>query len=322
MAELRYNPLLDTWVMHAPNRQDRPHLPKDWCPFCPSAGLVPADFEVLAYPNDYPVLSQSPDPIHRIESNVYMNEKAYGACEVLLYSKEHNQHLSTLTHQHIIKLIQLWQARNIEWSKDEKIKYVHIFENKGEEVGVTIHHPHGQLYAHSWIPTKIETELINSKIYFEEQNAVLFDDMIAEEIQYQKRVIAENDSFVAFIPYFIDYPYGVYICNKKKYSHINELNDTDNALLASILQQVTKAFDALFNKPFPYMMSLHQCPVNAIEFDDARDYYRFHIQFYTPLREASKIKWYAGSEMGAGAAANPLDVDQCAASLRNSLVKV
>jgi UDPglucose--hexose-1-phosphate uridylyltransferase len=321
MAELRYNPLQDTWVMHAPNRQGRPHLPADWCPFCPSSGLVPADFTVLKYDNDYPVLSTTPENIERIISDTYLNAKAYGKCEVILYTKNHNQKFYELEQNHLVELIQLWQDRYSELCKDEKIQYIHIFENKGEEVGVTIHHAHGQIYAHSWVPPKIENELINSKLFFEENDKVLLDEITKEELNYGKRIITQNDSFIAYIPYFSDYPYGVFIATKKHHGSILDFTSDDKSNLASILKDITYAFDQIFDKPFPYMMSMHQTPINTIEYDDASDYYRFHIQFYTPLRAKDKIKWYAGSEMGAGVAANPLDVDECASVLRKILEK-
>lgn len=320
MSELRYNPLLDTWVMHAPNRQGRPHLPVGTCPFCPTSGLVPADFSVLAYPNDFPVLKSPADTGERIFSDVYMNAPAHGYCEVILYTPQHDTTFYSLGIHHIKKLIDLWQQRFEYFSKDDKIQYIHIFENKGEEVGVTIAHPHGQLYAHSWIPQRIMTELINSKLHYEATEKVLIDEIYLEEEKAQKRVIYSNASFMACIPYFTDYPYGVHIFSKKQHSSLLDLDETDKMDLSDMLIKITAAFDTLFDRPFPYMMSIHQVPVNTADFQDASTYYRFHIQFYTPLREKDKIKWYAGSEMGAWAAANPMDVDLCADSLRKCIV--
>lgn len=322
MSELRYNPLQDTWVMHAPLRQARPNLPTDWCPFCPSSGLVPSDFTVLKYDNDFPVLNQNPEKVLPIDSEVYLHTSAYGKCEVILYTKNHLEKFYELSVPHIVLLIELWQKRFKELSQDEMIQYIHIFENKGEEVGVTIPHPHGQIYAHGWIPPIIERELVNSKIYFEENSKVLLDTITAEELKYKKRILIENDSFVAFIPFFTDYPFGVFITSKKNHCSILDFSDDDNRLMAEMLKELTKAFDVLFDRPFPYMMSMHQVPVNAFEFEDAKKYYRFHIQFYTPLRERDKIKWYAGSEMGAGVACNPADVDASAEQLRAALKKI
>jgi UDPglucose--hexose-1-phosphate uridylyltransferase len=164
MAELRWNPLLDTYTMVATNRQHRPHMPNNWCAFCPGEEKkVPANFDVFCYPNDFPVLSQTPDNIDLQNSPIVKNKKAYGKCEVILYSPKHDTKLYELSDAHILRLIQLWTSRFVELAKDKKVKYIFEFENRGEEVGVTMPHPHGQLYAYSWIPFKIKSELDNCK---------------------------------------------------------------------------------------------------------------------------------------------------------------
>lgn len=321
MSELRWNPLLGTWVMSSPNRQNRPHLPKDWCPFCPSSGLVPEGFTVFAYPNDFPVLSSVNTQVEPVQSDLYLNAPAYGHCEVLLYSPDHNATLHSLPQDHVEELLRLWMKRYVALSADKGNKFIYIFENRGEEVGVTIHHPHGQLYAYSWIPSKIKTELDQCKAYFQQNGRNLLDDILNEELRYEKRVILQNDSFAAYIPYFTDYPYGVFISTKRARTSLTTFDAQDISDLASMLRKLTAAFDALFDRPFPFMMCLHQLPVNSPEYADADSYYRFHIEFYPPLRAKDKIKWYAGSEMGAGAAANPLDSDVCAEELRLALHK-
>lgn len=319
MAELRWNPLLATWTMVATNRQNRPHLPKNWCPFCPGEGKkVPENFTVISYPNDFPVLSQTPDAIAS-NSPFFENKEAYGKCEVILYSSDHEAKLYELTDSHLLELGLLWKNRYEELSQDEKIKYIYEFENRGEEVGVTMPHPHGQLYAYSWIPEKIEKELINSKKYFEKTNRNLFDDLNIAETQYQKRVLFENESFVAYIPYFTDYPFGVFIVAKNKLTSIAQFSDMVIADFMQVIKLITKAYDDVFDRPFPYVMAMHQSPVNSFEWVECEKFYRFHVEFYPPLRAKDKIKWYAGSELGAGAAANPLDVDECAALLKQHI---
>jgi UDPglucose--hexose-1-phosphate uridylyltransferase len=319
MAELRWNPLLATWTMVATNRQNRPHLPKNWCPFCPGEGKnVPDNFTVISYLNDFPVLSQTPDAIAS-NSPFFMNEEAYGKCEVILYSPDHEAKLYELADSHLLELGLLWKNRYVELSQDEKIKYIYEFENRGEEVGVTMPHPHGQLYAYSWIPEKIEKELVNSKKYFEKTNRNLFDDMNIAETQYQKRVLFENESFVAYIPYFTDYPFGIFIVAKNKLTCIAQFSDMVIADFMQAIKLITKAFDNVFDRPFPYVMAMHQSPVNSSEWMECDKFYRFHVEFYPPLRAKDKIKWYAGSELGAGAAANPLDVDECAALLKQHI---
>lgn len=207
MSELRYNPLLATWVIHAASRQNRPHLPKDYCPFCPGSGKVPADYDVLVYDNDFPVLTQNPLPPGEAPVHVYKQKEAYGKCEVILYSPDHNASFNSLSKQHIEKIVRIWKERNDELSKDPDIVYVFPFENRGEEVGVTMHHPHGQLYAYSWVPPKIATEIINCRQYFIDTNENLFDVITSAERSAGKRLLYENDSFIAYLPYFTDYPF-------------------------------------------------------------------------------------------------------------------
>jgi UDPglucose--hexose-1-phosphate uridylyltransferase len=319
MPELRWNPLLNTWTMVAPNRQHRPHLPKDYNPFAPGQGKLPEHYDVLAYDNDFPVLSLTPQPVVPTDNDWFVNQPALGKCEVILYTDDPEKELYHLSDEHVVKLIELWTERFRELSKIKEIKYIFEFENRGEEVGVTIHHPHGQLYAYSWIPKKIEDELNNCKKYFTQHGSNLFADLNAAEKQHKKRIIAENKSFLCYIPYFTDYPFGVFIVSKRLKLNFTEFTRAEKKDLAVMLKQLVAAFDRVYDRKFPYMMCIHQNPVNSAKYRDCRQYYAFHIEFYPPLRAKDKIKWYAGSEMGAGAATNPLDVDDCAALLRSKM---
>lgn len=323
MPEFRWNPLLDTWTMVATNRQNRPHLPKDYCPFCPAHNKALPDYDVLAYGNDFPVMALDNVwpvvPVTKPASPVFKNAEAVGKCEVILYSPEHDKQLYELSDEHVLKIVNLWAERYHAIALDKRVKYIFEFENRGEEVGVTIHHPHGQLYAYSFIPFKIRAELDNCKKYYRQHKRNLFADLNTAEKKYKKRVVLENKSFVAYIPYFTDYPFGVFVVNKKLKGNITQFTAAEKKDLAQMLKQLTAGFDKLYDRQFPYIMCLHQTPVNEKKYADAGDYYAFHIEFYPPLRAKDKIKWYAGSEMGAGAAANPLDVDDCAAILREKL---
>lgn len=326
MPELRYNPLLNTYTMVASNRQNRPHFPKDWCPFCPENEKVPNDFEVYAYPNDFAVLNttpQTPNEHTYFNANLYHVLPAYGVCEVILYSPLHNAKLYELTENHLVKLVNLWISRFQNLSQDNSVQYIFIFENKGEAVGVTMPHPHGQLYAYPFVPLKIKTELDNCKHYFEKHNQCLLCAINEEEKLFEQRIIFENEHFIAYIPYFTDYPYGVFITAKQHAPDLlffkNNLQAQKN--LAQILKYITGAFDQIFDIPFPYMMCMHQAPVNQqnTAYSEASHYYHFHIEFYPPLREKDKIKWYASSEMGAWAAANVVEVEQSVQVLKKAL---
>ena len=169
MAELRYNPMIKDWVMIASNRQNRPQMPKDWCPFCPGSGKVPDSYEVYAYDNDFPALTQNPPEPDDVATEFYKVKPSHGKCEVILFSPDHHGTLKELSDAHMKKLVDLWCERFNAMREDKKIKYVFIFENRGDVVGVTMPHPHGQMYGYSVLPKKIELELDAAKEHFDEQ---------------------------------------------------------------------------------------------------------------------------------------------------------
>lgn len=316
MAELRYNPLLRDWTIVASNRQHRPHMPADYCPFCPGSGKVPDDYDVLKYDNDFPALRAEPPEPDPVATKLYRTAPAYGRCEVILYSPDHTKTLPELSVEHIGKLIDLWTERFEELSRDPKHEYVMIFENRGEEVGVTMPHPHGQIYAYSKMPLKIRTELDACKAHYEENGTCLLCDMNREEKEFEQRVIIENDHFICYLPFFTDYPYGVFIVSKEHKTALPDFTAEERIALADILKQTTGTMDELFDRLFPYMMVLHQRPVH---YDEAvESYYHFHIEFYPPLRARDRIKYYASSEMGAWAATNPLCVEETAVHMREA----
>lgn len=315
MAELRWHPLIKDWIMIASHRQNRPQMPKDWCPFCPGSGKVPDQYDVYKYDNDFPALSQNPPVPDDVETNIYKTKEAYGKCEVILYSPEHTTTLPELPVEHVKKLVDLWTERFIEIKKDEKIKYIFIFENRGEVVGVTMPHPHGQIYGYSVIPKKLELELESSKEHFDATGNCLFCDMLKDEIQFGERVIFENEDFITFLPFFSEYPYGVYIASKKHLQNITQFNEEQKYNLAKIIRETAGMLDSLFGYPFPYMMCMHQDPVNSGDFSD---YYHFHIEFFPPMRSAEKQKFNASSETGAWAHCNPTAPEEKAEELRQA----
>lgn len=313
MAELRWHPLIKDWVMIASHRQNRPNMPKDWCPFCPGSGKVPDNFDVYKYDNDFPALSQTPPVPDDVETRIYKTRPAYGKCEVILYSPEHTVTLPELPTPHIRKLVDLWAERFTDISKDEKIKYVFIFENRGALVGVSMPHPHGQIYGYSVIPKKLELELSSSKEHFQQTGHCLFCDMLEDEKEAGSRIIIENEDFIAFLPFFTEYPYGMYIASKAHKQYISEFNDRERDNLADILKKTAGTLDSLFDYSFPYMMCMHQGPVNS---GDTSDYAHFHIEFFPPMRSADKQKFNASSETGAWAHCNPTAPEEKAIELR------
>lgn len=304
--------------MIASHRQARPQMPKNWCPFCPGSGKVPDNYVVHKYDNDFPALSQNPPQPDDVANNMFKTAKAYGRCEVILYSPEHNITLPQLSVSHIRKLVDLWEERFLEISKDEGIKYILIFENRGEVVGVTMPHPHGQIYGYSFIPKKIQTEIDACKEHFEKTSNCLVCDIVKGEEDAKDRIIIENEDFYTILPFFTDYPYGVYIYSKRHVSNMVEFNDREKDNLSKILKETTGTLDALFDMPFPYMLCIHQSPVNSSKCDE---FYHFHIEFYPPMRSKDKQKFNASSETGAWANCNPTAPEEKAQELRQAYEK-
>lgn len=313
-SEMRWNPLLKEWVAIAAHRQGRPQMPKDWCPFCPGSGKVPDNYDVYIYPNDFATFTLTPPEPLTPATDFYPVTKTKGACDVVLYHPDHNTSLPQLSINHITKLIHLWQKRFQELKKDSAIKYIFIFENKGEVIGVTMPHPHGQIYSFSYVPPKIATELNSSKEYFANKNSCLFCDILNLELKHKERIVAENDSFVAFIPFFARWPYEVHIYPKKHIQTILEINNANEVSdFAKILKILTQKYDNLFGFSFPYMMVMHSAPV-----DGEYPYFHFHIEFYPPYRSATKLKYLAGCESGAGTFINDTIPEEKAEELRNA----
>lgn len=315
MAEMRWHPLIKDWVMIASSRQGRPQMPKDWCPFCPGSGKVPEEYDVYKYDNDFPALSQNPPEPDDVANDFFKVRPAYGKCEVILYSPGHTVTLPELPVEHIRKLVDLWVERYEALKADPKIKYIFIFENRGDVVGVTMPHPHGQIYGYSVIPKKLELELEAAGDYYKENSRCLFCDMLKEEQKAEKRIIFENEQFTCFLPFFSEYPYGVYIISKQHLGAIDELEGAQRDALAQTLKEAAGMFDSLFGYKFPYMMCMHNAPVNS---GDTSDSYHFHIEFFPPMRAADKQKFNASSETGAWAYCNPTCPEEKADELRQA----
>ena len=211
----------------------------------------------------------------------------------------------------------LWCERHNIISADEKIKYVFIFENRGEVVGVTMPHPHGQIYGYPFIPKKLELECASMKKHKKETGKCLICDMMETEISEKKRIIFENEDFVVFIPFFSAYPYGLYIVSKAHKQYITEFTEREKDNLAAAIKNAAGTLDSLFDYTFPYMMCMHQAPVNSGDVSD----FHFHIEFYPPMRSRDKQKFNASSETGAWAHCNPTCPEEKAEELRAAYKK-
>lgn len=207
----------------------------------------------------------------------------------------------------------LWAERYEALAKDPKIQYVFIFENRGDVVGVTMPHPHGQIYAYPFLPKKLELEMQNARAYQEEKGRCLFCDMLENEKADGRRILFENEHFTVFLPFFSEYPYGAYIMGNAHCGNIAGFSKEERESLAETLRRTTGMLDSLFGFKFPYMMCMYNEPVNAAAEEGL---FHFHIAFYPPMRSADKIKYNASSETGAWAHCNPTCPEETAKELR------
>jgi UDPglucose--hexose-1-phosphate uridylyltransferase len=327
MSELRRHPFLDTWVATATHRQDRTFLPPDdYCPLDPTKpGAFPTeipfpDYDIVVFENKFPSLSPHPPTPSVQGTDVTPVEEGRGVCEVVCYSEDHHATFATLPLSQVRKLTRVWKDRYQDLSARKEIEYVFIFENKGKEIGVTLTHPHGQIYAYPFIPTIPTTELHSERAHFEKTGRNLFDDWLRSEgvpDGVGEREVCRNGSFVAIVPFFARYPYEVHIV---PFAHIGSFAEMDaRALddLALILLNVTKRYDKLFGFSMPYIMAMHQRPGLP-----GYDFNRFHVEFYPPYRTANKLKYLAGSEAGAGAFINDTLPEATSKTLRELAVDI
>ncbi len=318
MAELRYNPITSDWLMVASNRQNRPQMPADWCPFCPGSGKVPDEgYRVLRYPNDFPILSTNPPTPDQVAHGLFRTAPSYGRCEVLLYSDRHNAAFSELDDSHVHQLAQMWKEIYQEYSLDKNIKYIYIFENRGECVGVTMPHPHGQVYGYSFLPQKIKIKEANAKEYFEKNGHCLFCDMLKEELDDGRRIIAENEHFVLYVPFAPQTAYSTHIMPKRHIPSLAAMDEAELNALGEMVRNASAMYDALFDMPFPYMMCMNNAPPGQ----EYEDHFHFHLEFIPPMRSADKQQFFAASETGVGAWGNPTCPEEKAAELQQAFKK-
>lgn len=306
MSELRYHPFLDQWVTTATHRQDRTFLPPaDYCPLCPTKpGGFPTEvpfpaYDIVVFENKFPSLRADPPEPEVEGSSLLPVRPSRGVCEVVCYSDQHEATFATMPYPQIRKLIRVWRERFIDLASRDYVEYIFVFENKGKEIGVTLSHPHGQIYAYPFIPPLPESELRSEKKYLDRTGRLLMKDWLDFELETKTRLVWENEGFVAIVPFFARYPFEVYVTSKRHIRSLGEMSEKEMDDLAEILLVVTRKFDLLFGFSLPYIMVMHQEPtVPGYEFN------WFHVEFYPPYRTANKLKYLAGSEAGAGAFIN------------------
>jgi UDPglucose--hexose-1-phosphate uridylyltransferase len=327
--EERWHPLREEWVIVAAHRQDRPwggetvkpdRPAPDYdptCYLCPGNSRVsglrnPAYAQTFVFDNDHPCVDLGAPNGLKPPRGIYRNRPAHGIARVVCYSPKHNLTLAELDPVEIESLLRVWQSQYLELGARPEIDHVLIFENKGEIVGVSNPHPHGQIYATNFVFKTIEVEASASQRHLEATGRILFQDILSAELLDGRRVLYENDSAVAFVPYFARYAYEVYVAPKATHPSLVGLSGLELRDLAFALKHVLVKFDNLWQLPFPYIMPLHQAPT------DGKDYrgFHFHIEFHPPLRKPNLQKYLAGPEIGGGNFLSDTSPEEKAAELR------
>lgn len=312
--EQRWHPLRREWVVVAAHRQNRPWnseqvahvgrvLPRYVadCYLCPNnsrvSGVVNTDYTgVFVFDNDHPCVGPGAPKALVAPAGFYRSRPATGVARVICYTPRHDLSLAELGVAGILPLMRAWQEQYRELGARPEVEHVLVFENRGEVVGVSNPHPHCQVYATNFVFKTTEIEVEAEREFLAQTGRVLFQDIITAELQDGRRVIAENDGAIAFLPYFARYAYEAIVAPKATHASIAALSEAELVQLAEALEALLVRFDNLWQMPFPYVMALHQAPT------DGNDYghHHFHIQLHPPLRKPNLLKYLAGPEVGAG----------------------
>jgi UDPglucose--hexose-1-phosphate uridylyltransferase len=312
--EERWHPLREEWIIVAAHRQNRPwrgetadvasvptpaYAPD--CYLCPGNARVsgarnPDYTGVYVFDNDHPCVGPNAPTDLSDPGGFFRNRPAHGIARVVCYSPQHNATLAELPVSHADALLAAWQDQYRELGDRPAVNHVLVFENKGDVVGVSNPHPHGQIYATNFVFKTIENEARISRQHLMQTGRVLFQDILAAEREDGRRILFENDSAIAFLPYFARYAYEVFVAPKETHPSLADLSAKERGDLAEALRAILVKFDNLWQMPFPYVMPLHQAPT------DGGDYrgFHFHIEFHPPLRKPNLLKYLAGPEIGGG----------------------
>ena len=328
--EERWHPLREEWIIVAAHRQNRPWngdiVPREDAPlpaYRADCYLCPGNVRVggerneaytgtFVFDNDHPCVGFDAPQDLPPPSGIYCNRPATGIARVVCYSPNHSIALAELELPEIVNLLRVWREQYLELGAHPQIDHVLIFENKGEVVGVSNPHPHCQIYATNFVFKTIETEARVSAQHRAQTGRVLFQDILAAEQADGRRIIFENETAVAFLPYFARYAYECYVAPKRTHPSIATLDETELRGLAEALKHLLVRYDNLWRMPFPYVMTLHQAPTDG---GDHRGFH-FHIEFHPPLRKPNLLKYLAGPEIGGGNFLSDTSPEEKAAELR------
>jgi UDPglucose--hexose-1-phosphate uridylyltransferase len=299
LSELRFDELRGEEVVYAIDRQERTFLPpSDHCPLCPTVpGGPPTEipferFEIAVFDNRFPAL-RPPN----------------GGAEVVVYTDSHHGSLGSLARERARMLMWVWRHRYLELGARPEVEYVFVFENRGVEVGVTLHHPHGQIYAFPFVPPVPARELQAD----ERLGGCAPCELLRRELDDGRRVVYENEQVVVYVPYAARWAYEAHVVVREHRPSLLDCEPEELGGLGDALQALIRGYDALFERPFPYVLAVHQAPT------DGRAKGHLHVELYPPLRTAEKLKYLAGSEQGAGTFISDTLPEESANALRAAI---
>jgi UDPglucose--hexose-1-phosphate uridylyltransferase len=320
---LRWHPLRREWVAYAAYRQTRTFLPPpEYNPLLATddpgnpTELPAGDYDIAVFDNLFPALSLAArDP----SEHIVPTRAADGHCEVVVFTQDARASLASLSVEHVALLLQVWGRRTqVIQQRGAQIEYVLPFENRGAEVGVTLHHPHGQIYSYPQVPP-VPRRMHDAELdHLRTADEPLLESLIDAELRDGRRVLYQSPAAVAFVPAWARYPYEVWVAPRRRVSSFAQLDAAGRDELARALSTVLRKYDGLWNMPFPYIMAWYQAPLLP-EYEGAC---HLHAEIFPPYRMQGRLKYLAGTEIAAGLFANDALPEEKAAELRAVTVEL
>jgi UDPglucose--hexose-1-phosphate uridylyltransferase len=317
-SRLRYDPLMDEWVAIAAHRQTRTFLPPtDECPLCPSTlnrlTEIPSDYDVVVFENRFPSFSdRDADIDEAVLPPINAPRPARGRCEVVCFTADHDASFATLSPARVRTVLGALADRTTALAAVPGVEQVFCFENRGVEIGVTLHHPHGQIYAYPYVTPRTRAMLAASRRHAAETGGrSLFADVLGAERELGERVVATNEHWTAFVPAAARWPFEVLVAPHRRVPDLPALSADECDAFAPLYLDVLRRFDGLFGPPMPYIAAWHQAPVRV-----DRDLAYLHVQLFSVRRASGKLKYLAGSESAMGAFVNDVIPEEAARMLR------
>ncbi len=318
-SQLRHDPLLDDWVVVASHRQGRTFLPPaDACPLCPSTEERPSeipsdDYDVVVFENRFPALSAHPGEEPPPPTGPTRVRPGVGRCEVVCFTADHTSSFAALTPRRVRTVVEAWADRTAALSALPYVEQVVCFENRGVEVGVTLHHPHGQIYAYPFVAATTRRMLDSARRH---AGGNLFAEVLAAERAAGERIVAENEHWTAFVPVSARWPYEIHVYPGRQVPDLPALSDAERDAFGPLYLDVLRALDGMFGLPMPYLAAWYQAPVRA-----DRDLGYLHLRLCSTRRAPDKLKYLAASESAMGVFLADVVPERAAAQLREALAR-